>query len=161
MSELSVRFEDFEAISTDICATYVSEDAVVLPADQGGSAGADHRAHVVIFGDVCAQVAVECDAESAADLARRMFDLAPDEPVSPDDVADALGEIANVVGGNVKSLSPLPANLGLPQVQTPAPAQPEESLCRVDVVWDGGRVTLSVHTSESAGRVPARQGEKT
>ena len=40
-----------------------------------------------------------------------------------EDVADALGELANVVGGNVKAVLPGPSVLGLPEVGTaPNPA---------------------------------------
>jgi chemotaxis protein CheX len=35
---------------------------------------------------------------------------------SPDDVRDALGELANMVGGNIKGLLPGPTQLSLPLV---------------------------------------------
>jgi chemotaxis protein CheX len=156
MIELLVSPEDFELITTDICTTYVSAEAVVLPAEPGSSPGADHRAHVDLFGGVAAQVVVECDSASAADLTRRMFDLSPADPVTPDEIADALGEIANIVGGNVKSLAPSESHLSLPQVDSPASARAEHSVCRVEVIWETGRATLAVLALEPAGSVRAQ-----
>ena len=44
-----------------------------------------------------------------------LFDRAERE-VSLDDVRDALGEITNMIGGNVKALLPTPSRLSLPTV---------------------------------------------
>jgi chemotaxis protein CheX len=45
----------------------------------------------------------------------RMLGVAADE-VSDRDVADSLGELTNMVGGNIKSLLPAPSNLSIPSV---------------------------------------------
>jgi chemotaxis protein CheX len=76
---------------------------------------------VRISGEWTGTVAVSCPVESVRQQAARMFDLTP-ESVSPDDMRDALGEIANVLGGNLKSLMPAPTRLSLPEVGTPASA---------------------------------------
>jgi chemotaxis protein CheX len=48
-------------------------------------------------------------------FAGRMLGMASDE-VSEQDVADSLGELTNMVGGNIKSLLPAPSNLSIPSV---------------------------------------------
>lgn len=50
----------------------------------------------------------------ADDVAARLFATAPDATVSDTDVLDVLGELVNVVGGNVKALLPGPNTLSLP-----------------------------------------------
>ena len=44
-----------------------------------------------------------------------------------EDVDDALGELANVVGGNVKAVLPGPSVLGLPEVGTAPAGRPPTS----------------------------------
>lgn len=57
--------------------------------------------------------------ETSADFARRaaatMFGVDPDA-ASVADTQDAIGELANMTGGNVKSLLPEPCRLSLPTV---------------------------------------------
>jgi hypothetical protein len=78
--------------------------------------------------------------DGALDRHRR----APPEPLEHEDVADAFGEIANVVGGNVKAALPGPSVLGLPEVgDAPAVRNPAD-VCRVDVLWRGQPLTISV-----------------
>jgi chemotaxis protein CheX len=64
-----------------------------------------------------------------------------------EDVDDALGELANVVGGNVKAVLPGPSVLGLPEVGTaPEPGLPAD-ICRVDLLWRGQSLTITVQGS--------------
>ena len=59
-------------------------------------------------------VMVRCSSELATTLTATMFQS--DGVPEFDDVADALGELTNMVAGNVKSLLPAPCNLSLPAV---------------------------------------------
>ena len=60
-------------------------------------------------------ISMEMQEEAARAVAGAMFGLeAPD--VSDDDIADAVGELTNMVGGNIKSLLPEPSTLSLPVV---------------------------------------------
>ena len=45
----------------------------------------------------------------------QMLGIPPDE-VTSHDVGDSLGELTNMVGGNIKSLLPSPSNLSIPSV---------------------------------------------
>jgi chemotaxis protein CheX len=60
-------------------------------------------------------VTVHCSAELAKVLTAAMFVVDPDD-TTQDEVTDALGELANMVGGNVKALLPEPCRISLPAV---------------------------------------------
>jgi chemotaxis protein CheX len=79
---------------------------------------------VDLFGEWSGRAALTTERSTAHDLARALLDLAPDERITDLDLVDAFGEVANVVGGNVKSLLPTQGSLGLPQVGRTAPEHP-------------------------------------
>ncbi len=60
-------------------------------------------------------VLIECSARTASHAAGVMFG-APSDTLAEADVLDALGELANMTGGNVKALLPGPSTLSLPTV---------------------------------------------
>ncbi len=60
-------------------------------------------------------VTLDCPEPLARRAAGIMFGLEP-EAASEDEVRDALGELANMIGGNVKALLPPPCQLSLPTV---------------------------------------------
>lgn len=60
-------------------------------------------------------VTVDCSAELAKQLTAAMFMVDP-ENTTIEEVTDALGELANMVGGNVKALLPEPCRISLPAV---------------------------------------------
>ncbi len=60
-------------------------------------------------------VAVQCSRPLATRAAQRMFGLDA-SAVSGADLQDALGELTNMTGGNIKALLPEPCTLGLPVV---------------------------------------------
>jgi len=72
-------------------------------------------ATVTLEGAFNGMLAVRCTEDTARNLAAVMFDDAP-EALDAADVADAMGEVANQVGGVVKTLVPGPTQLGLPVV---------------------------------------------
>ena len=70
-------------------------------------------------------------------------DHAPAE-LEDEDIADAFGEIANVVGGNVKAALPGPSALSLPDVGAAPAVRNPADVCRVDVLWRGEPLSISV-----------------
>ncbi len=60
-------------------------------------------------------VTIECSTELARRAAAIMFGLKAGQ-VSAADTQDAIGELANMTGGNVKTLLPEPCRLSLPTV---------------------------------------------
>ncbi|GAA0728995.1 chemotaxis protein CheX [Dactylosporangium roseum] len=82
---------------------------------------------------------------AATDITALMLAMAADE-VTDQDITDAMGELINVVGGNVKNRGAQPAKLGLPVVATGRmlfPATRETH--RLSVSWQGtDPITFSV-----------------
>jgi chemotaxis protein CheX len=70
---------------------------------------------VFISGSWNGLVNLTCSSVAAVRAAALMFD-APVEAVSPADVLDAVGELVNIVGGNLKGMLPSPTGLSLPSV---------------------------------------------
>jgi len=103
------------------------------------------QAAVRIVGDWSGVVTLEMSSEAARTAAQVMLEV---DHVEPEEVADAVGELVNIIGGNIKSLLPTPATLGLPQVRrighAGPVAQPMTEHCRVDLSWGTRPVLVRV-----------------
>jgi chemotaxis protein CheX len=132
-----------QAIADDVWTSLIGDGEVVVrlpvPAPQ-----VTVSAWVQITGPWCGAVVVTCDQPTAVALTECMLRARPPAVIDAEDVDDALGELANVLGGNVKSLLPEPSSLGLPQTGPVAPASRPDDLCRVDAQWRGQYVTITV-----------------
>jgi len=95
------------------------------------------EAWVDLTGSWTGRVALNTERATAHDLSRALLGMAPDEPVDDGDVMDAFGEVANVVGGNVKSLLTEVGDLGLPQVAQAAPPMAGSVLHELRMSWRG------------------------
>lgn len=76
-----------------------------------------YSAAIEISGEVEEQIVVEATQATATAIAETMF-CTPADELEEDEVQDALGEIANMVGGNVKGTYPGELKLSLPVVTT-------------------------------------------
>lgn len=75
-----------------------------------------------------------------------------DGPAPAEDVVDALGELVNVIGGNVKSLMPGPSKLSLPLVaRAPIRSGGVVETCRLDLAWGARRLVVTVGTPDGGG----------
>jgi chemotaxis protein CheX len=72
-------------------------------------------ATVLISGAFEGGVTLELSSSVGRSLAALMFGMEQDE-VTAAETSDAIGELANMVGGNLKALVPQPARLSLPSV---------------------------------------------
>jgi len=70
---------------------------------------------VYLEGDWNGAVSLECNREQACQFAGRLLSMDPPATVD-DDVRDALGELANMIGGNLKSSMDANARLSMPSV---------------------------------------------
>ena len=70
-------------------------------------------ASVAINGEWNGQVSVVCSRPLARRAAASMFGMTSDQ-VGTEHIEDALAELANIIGGNVKALLPCPSQLSLP-----------------------------------------------
>jgi CheY-specific phosphatase CheX len=89
-----------------------------LPLESGGDgdcgAGSTVSACVQIDGAWAGAVILQCPWALATTLTAAIFQA--DSAPSTDDVVDAIGELANMLAGNVKALLPEPCHISLPAV---------------------------------------------
>jgi hypothetical protein len=132
-----------EAIAAEAWVALVGEDEVLVPVP--GDLPADTlSAWVDVVGPWTGSVVLTTGRQTAAELTRALLREAAPELLDHEDVADAFGEIANVVGGNVKAALPGSSTLGLPEVgRTPDVRNPDD-VCRIDVLWRGQPLVVSV-----------------
>jgi len=77
------------------------------------------------------------------------------EEVGQEDISDVLGELANIVGGNVKAMLPPGALLSLPQVvlapETTIRYPSAERISGLYGLWEGEAVSVSMWQSVNKG----------
>jgi chemotaxis protein CheX len=138
-----------QSIAEDAWTALVGEDEILVPLP-GELPGDVLSSWVDVVGPWTGTVVLTTGRQTAADLTRALLGDSAPELLDHEDVADAFGEIANVVGGNVKAALPGPSALSLPEVgDAPAVRNPAD-LCRIDVLWRGEPLTISVQ-----GALPA------
>ncbi len=88
-------------------------------ADRAGKTGNEHYLSgcIPITGDWTGNVLLHCHRDLAAEVASAIFSL-PVEEVTLELMQDALGELTNIIGGNLKALFGGTCFLGLPTVTT-------------------------------------------
>ncbi|MGE3957248.1 MAG: chemotaxis protein CheX [Vicinamibacterales bacterium] len=110
-----VSQDDIVRIAGDIWRSVLDADLRVLDAGTADLRGPTLAGVVQITGAWVGAVAVELPAPLAARLATTMFRLAG-RAATEEEEADALGEIANMVGGGVKGMLDGCCHLSLPAV---------------------------------------------
>lgn len=158
MSALTVEapaLEDVRAVTEDVWLSLLGETEPLLPrAVPAGSpfdATGAWSAAVTIAGEWQGVVTVEVAEVVARRLTAGMLAIPSEDEVTDGDVADAVGELVNMVGGNLKSLMPGPSVLSLPSVAAgrAAFAHEVQEVSRLDVLWQGEPVRVSVHVPAS------------
>ena len=138
-----------QSIAEDAWTALVGEDEILVPIP-GELPSTVLSSWVDVVGPWTGSVVLTTSRETAAGLTRALLGAhAPDE-LEDDDIADAFGEIANVVGGNVKAALPGPSALSLPDVGDAPAIRNAADLCRIDVLWRGEPLSISVQ-----GALPA------
>ncbi|MET3960921.1 chemotaxis protein CheX [Marmoricola sp. OAE513] len=144
---LEPSMTDVEMVVTEVWSSFLGDSDPLLigpPAtlDVGWSSA------VTVSGEWHGMISVELPTGTAEEITRRMLmvDATPDE-----DVADAVGELVNMIGGGVKSLMPGPSALSLPVVAAGRVARPSDvvEVCRFDATWAGAPLVVSVHVQNS------------
>jgi chemotaxis protein CheX len=103
------------------------------------------RGSVSIQGTSQAIVSVDCSEVLARSIAAAMFSQDPGE-LTEDEVLDSLGEIANIIGGNIKALLPGPSKLGLPQVERDVDGPPARPVVLQAFLCTGEPLRVTVAT---------------
>ena len=150
MTAAPVAHDQVYAIAEEVFAAMVDgEPGHLLPWEGEVPAAVEPLvAWVEMHGDVAGGAAVRTETATAHALTRALLGMGADEPVGPEDLVDAFGEVANVVGGNVKALLPHPGTLGLPQVAPALPDLPGTALAHeLRLGWHGRPIVVVVWLS--------------
>lgn len=145
--------DDVHAIAEEVFAAMIDgEPGTVLPwAGPAPTWSQPLVAWVDLHGAWSGRACLTTERPTAHALARALLTLPADEEVGETDLVDAFGEMANVVGGNIKSLLPVTGTLGLPRVATEAPATPGASVVtELALAWHGRPLVLTVLTVPGA-----------
>lgn len=105
-------------------------DVTPHPAPEGGAAGFPCRSTVTLDGAWCGSLSVSCPPELARSAAALFFGK-PSADVSEAEMLDALGEIANMTGGNLKAVLPGPCRLSTPRSLSGPAAPPAPGSLRL------------------------------
>jgi chemotaxis protein CheX len=147
----TMKPDDLVAITDQVWESFLDPEGEnpLLPALKDGTG--DIAAAVSVTGAWQGHVVIECSTAASKLAAAALLGVPADE-VTEADVADALGELANIIGGNVKALLPDPSALSLPYVVNVAGARWPSvvEVCRLDGVWRDEPVTISVLESSTA-----------
>ena len=137
-------------IAQDLFAAMVDgEPGLLEPVDALGAPIPDPvHAWVDIVGPTSWRTLVVTARPTADRIARALLQLDDDETVGLDDVRDALGEVANVVGGNLKGMLDGGSSLTLPVVDTTGPAVARAADHAQALLWRGEPLVISLWTSK-------------
>ena len=139
--------ETVQSIAQEAWSALVGEDEFLVPLP-GGLPDDAVSAWVEVVGPWNGAVVLTCGRATAEELARCLLAEHAPPVLDAEDVEDGMGELANVVGGNVKAVLPGPSALGLPEVGSAPAAGPDT--CRVDLLWRGQSLTISVQGATGA-----------
>jgi len=152
--------EDLQLFVSEVWSNHVAQLDELVPAPPHAwtaAAGVPCWSGAVsVTGEWQGMIAVDLAGPSAEALARGMLALDEAEDVDPVEVSDVVGEFANIVGGNVKSLMPGPSSLSLPLVahtvlEPPSDLQPQLTL---DLAWRDAPVRVRVLAVPSSSTTP-------
>ena len=136
-----------QGIAEEAWLALVGDDEFLVPLP-GGLPDDAVSSWVDVVGPWTGAVVLTTGRSTAEQLARCLLKEHAPPVLEAEDIEDALGELANVVGGNVKAVLPGPSALGLPEVGSAPAAGPDT--CRVDLLWRGQSLTISVQGSAGA-----------
>jgi hypothetical protein len=139
--------ETVQSIAQEAWSALVGDDEFLVPLP-GGPPDDAVSSWVEIVGPWTGTVVLTTARSTAEELSRCLLKEHAPPVLDAEDIEDGLGELANVVGGNVKAVLPGPSVLGLPEVGS-APAAGSD-ICRVDLLWRGQSLTISVQGSAGA-----------
>ena len=151
--EVEVNENDLAEMVEQVWMSYLDPEGIspLIPTYDDNQPSEVHSS-VSITGSWTGHV-VYASSEAATLRAAAAFLAMEVDEVSPEDLSDVLGELANIVGGNVKAMLPPGCFLSLPQVVlAPESATKYPNAVRISGVyglWEGEPVNVSMWQSSS------------
>lgn len=149
--EVVVNESDLAEMVEQVWVSYLDPEGVspLVPSFDDNQPSEVHSS-VSITGSWTGHVVYASSTAAARRAAAAFLAVEPDE-VSQDDLSDVLGELANIVGGNVKAMLPPGATLSLPQVVlAPESATRYPNAERITGLygrWEGEPISISMWQS--------------
>ncbi|MEU7903130.1 chemotaxis protein CheX [Actinoplanes sp. NPDC049118] len=149
--EILVGEDDLAEMVEQVWVSYLDPEGI-SPLVLNGDAKQLSEVHstVSITGTWHGHLVYASSRNAAKKAAAAFLAMEPDE-VSQDDLSDVLGELANIVGGNVKAMLPAGCYLSLPTVvlapDTASYYPAAERITGLYGVWDGEPVSISMWQS--------------
>jgi len=131
---VAVSADDLWAVLSGVWESLLGRPAHPADAADGSEGGV--TASVTLHGDWEGAVTFACSTTAAESLTRMMLALPSDARLMRDDVPDAVCEVVNVIGGNVKALVEGSSRLGLPEWGVAVPPEGCGLVCHLAVAWD-------------------------
>ena len=150
---------DVLAVVEEVWTTFLGGEPLVpvVPEPDGTERVTTWDAAVTVSGAWYGVIAVSVADDLALSVTEAMLGVGSGgAPVASEDVVDALGELVNVIGGNIKSLMPGPSKLSLPLVaRAPIRSGGVVETCRLDLAWAQQRLVVTVGVPESGAGEPS------
>ncbi|MCI1866427.1 MAG: chemotaxis protein CheX [Actinomyces sp.] len=102
------------------------------------------HAWVDAIGEAGTRTLVSAGEGTCRELARRLLGLGDADPLEQEDLLDAMREVANIIGGNVKSLMPGAGRLTPPGADTAPPPGRGSRRLEVRLRWRGAPILVSL-----------------
>jgi hypothetical protein len=144
--------ETVQSIAQEAWSALIGDEEFLVPLP-GGPPDDAISSWVEIVGPWTGTVVLTCSRSTAEQLSRCLLAEHAPPVLDDEEIQDGLGELANVVGGNVKGVLPGPSVLGLPEVGSAPEARSPADTCRVDLLWRGQSLTISAQGSAGASRL--------
>lgn len=145
---MNINEADLESLTRDIWSTMIGLELV--DAVMAGTPDPGISSQIEIEGDTEVALRIDCSMELARKVAARLFDM-PEEEIETELVLDAMSEMANILGGNIKGLWPGAIKLSLPLSWESARSDPGEHSWNVAQGFDSADGQMVVRVSAGAG----------
>ena len=149
--ETVVTADDLAEMVEQVWVSYLDPEGV-SPLVMTGDDKQTTEVHstVSITGTWHGHLVYACSLQAAKKAAAAFLAMEEDE-VGQEDISDVLGELANIVGGNVKAMLPAGCFLSLPTVvlapETASYYPAAERITGLYGIWDGEPVSISMWQS--------------
>lgn len=153
--------DDVMKITEDVWSSMLGLTVTAAPPTPPPDHGEVMSGRVAFCGAFCGFVWLH----STVTLARRVAGvMLGDDPehLSTSDIYDSVGELTNMVAGNIKSLLPAPTQLAMPMVVTPEEVAAEEGplLAQLTLTCEGQPLWVRITADTGARRAGAESNSK-
>ena len=135
---MNIGSEQLADLTRDVCQTMLGIE--ITPSPSPSSSETQLASKVSISGEWNRVVEVIASPEAARRIAATMFCMEPEE-VGESDIEDAVSEVANMIGGNVKGILGGDCELSLPSV-TACVAVENDTLAKATFDLDNGVIQV-------------------